>query len=193
MINTKIGEFLKKLATKEPTPGGGSVSGLVASMGFGLTEMVIHLTIGKKGYEDVEDEMKSILEKSIKLREECLTLVKEDVNAFAGLMNAFKISKDNPKREQILQDAYIEATLVPLRQATICSKGLALASVVMEKGNKNVMSDTKAAMYFLHSCIKTSLDIIELNKSYIKDKKTKERIQRRYNFIVGEIYKYRII
>jgi len=55
-----IKEFLEKIASNSPAPGGGSVAALSAALAASLTEMVAKLTIGKKGYEAVEDEMRAV-------------------------------------------------------------------------------------------------------------------------------------
>ena len=51
-------KFIEAAASKEPVPGGGSVAALAGALGTSLGHMVGALTVGKKKYADVEDEMK---------------------------------------------------------------------------------------------------------------------------------------
>ena len=93
LTNQKITDFLQKTASGTPVPGGGSVSALSAALGAGLTEMVANLTIAKKGYEAVENEMKEIAETAQNLREKLVTEVDKDANAYQDVLAAFKLPK----------------------------------------------------------------------------------------------------
>jgi len=64
LIDMKITEFLDTLASDAPAPGGGSAAALSGAIASGLISMVCRLTIGKKGYEDVEESIKAHLEKN---------------------------------------------------------------------------------------------------------------------------------
>ena len=78
-------EFSDLLASRAPVPGGGSVSALVGALGAGLGNMVGHLTIGKKKYADVEDEMLKCMEETDALRIKLLKLVQQDIDIFQPL------------------------------------------------------------------------------------------------------------
>ena len=56
-----IQEFLDVLSSKEPVPGGGGASALAGALGNALGQMVVNLTVGKKKYAEVEDEMQKYL------------------------------------------------------------------------------------------------------------------------------------
>jgi formiminotetrahydrofolate cyclodeaminase len=75
-------KYLDDLAAKLPAPGGGSASALTASLGISLISMVVNFTLGKPKYAKYENELKTILEESEKLREEFLNLVDLDVVAY---------------------------------------------------------------------------------------------------------------
>ena len=68
MTKYPVNDFLEKLASEAPTPGGGSVSALIGALGAALVSMVANLTVGKKKYEIVEQEVKKILFDSEALR-----------------------------------------------------------------------------------------------------------------------------
>ena len=64
MKNMTIKEFAMQTASNEPVPGGGSISALAGALAAALTEMVAGLTIGKKKYAEVEEEMKEAVERA---------------------------------------------------------------------------------------------------------------------------------
>ena len=74
------GQFVEETAGKAPVPGGGSVSALAGALGAALGRMVASLTIGKKKYADVEEEMIRLAEEADRLRQDLMDLVQADLN-----------------------------------------------------------------------------------------------------------------
>ncbi|MDD4364096.1 MAG: cyclodeaminase/cyclohydrolase family protein, partial [Atribacterota bacterium] len=66
----KLKNFMDSLASKSPTPGGGSVAALTGAMSAALLSMVSNLTLGKKKYLDVEEDIKKLLKQSETLRDD---------------------------------------------------------------------------------------------------------------------------
>jgi formiminotetrahydrofolate cyclodeaminase len=122
---TDLKDFLGELASDSPTPGGGSVAALCGAMAAALTSMVANLTVGKKKYVDVEEEMVRVLGESEALRVELAQMVEEDAEAFDRVMAAMKLPKETPDDEG--------------RQV------ITLARVAAEKGNRNAVSDAGVA------------------------------------------------
>ncbi|MHA2309618.1 MAG: cyclodeaminase/cyclohydrolase family protein, partial [Candidatus Heimdallarchaeaceae archaeon] len=94
LIGMKITDFLNELASSAPAPGGGAAAAIAGAMGAALGSMVARLTIGKEGYEDVEDLFKEKLRRTEELRKELTELVDKDANAFSGVIAAFGLPKD---------------------------------------------------------------------------------------------------
>ena len=82
MVDKASGEFLEMLASKAPVPGGGGAAALGGAIGMALSNMVGNLTVGKKRYADVEDEVKDLLEKGYKIIDELKALVDKDAEVF---------------------------------------------------------------------------------------------------------------
>ena len=99
LVQFSVEEFLEELATDSPAPGGGSVAAFSGSMGAGLVSMVCRLTIGKKGYEEVESLMVESLEESERIRKSLTSLVDEDTEAFNQVMAAFRMPKDTAEEK----------------------------------------------------------------------------------------------
>ena len=70
--------FTEELASPAPTPGGGGASALIGAIGVGLADMVGELTVGKKKYADVEEEIKALMAEAQEIRREFLRLIDAD-------------------------------------------------------------------------------------------------------------------
>ena len=117
LVDNTITSYLDKAAAGTAVPGGGSVAALNAALAAGLTEMVANLTLGKKGYEAVEDEMKTIVEKASRLRTKLTASIDQDADAYTEVMAAYKLPKTTDEetavRKQKIQEAIKHAALVP--------------------------------------------------------------------------------
>jgi formiminotetrahydrofolate cyclodeaminase len=138
-------DFLHALASGAPTPGGGSAAAVLGAMGAALVSMVANLTIGKKGYEAVDPEMRILLADAEALRAHLTGLVAQDVAAFDALMAAYRLPKatDDEKlgRSAAIQAGLRLATEAPLACARGCAAAVRLAARAVEHGNRNVISD----------------------------------------------------
>ncbi len=151
--------YLDDLAAKLPAPGGGSAAAMTAAMACALISMVVNFTLGKPKYAKYENELKKILEKSEKLREEFLELVDLDVLAYK--------SKDLEK-----------ALNIPLRVCRLCLEALRLCPALINKGNVNLISDTAVAGVFLESAFAAAYFNVEINLKLMGDKKLTKNIRK---------------
>ncbi|GAH10885.1 unnamed protein product, partial [marine sediment metagenome] len=160
LIDKKVSNFLNELASNLPTPGGGSVAALAGALGAALISMVGNLTVGKKKYEDVEEDIKKILSSSEKLRYELSQLIEEDVKVFNNFMATYKMPKETEDEKRIraekIQKSLIEAAKVPLRVAYKCLDILSLSKEVAEKGNINVVSDAGVAVLMAEAALESA-------------------------------------
>ena len=174
MIKDKsIQQFLDELASKAPTPGGGSAAAIMGAMGAALVSMVCNLTMGKKNYEAVEDDMKEVLERAENLRERLTDMMRADVEAFDRVMAAYGLPKDSDEqrqaRSQAIQEALKTATDVPLQCARASAEVVELSRAVAEKGNRNVMSDAGVAVVAGYAALRSAALNVHVNTAAIKD------------------------
>jgi glutamate formiminotransferase/formiminotetrahydrofolate cyclodeaminase len=138
--------FLDQLASASPTPGGGSAAAHAGAAAAALVCMVARLTVGKKKYEAVKEQMWQTIEEAETLRQQLNQAVNEDAAAFEAVMNAFKLPKDTPSqqeaRNQAIETATYQAAQVPLRVARLAVQTLELAVRMAENGNLNAISDS---------------------------------------------------
>ena len=107
-------QFLKELASKEPTPGGGGASALLGSVSASLCSMVANLTTGKKKYAQYQEDIERILKEMETGIWKIHSFIEKDAVAFAPLAQAYSIPKDQPDREQILEKALLDAAVLPM-------------------------------------------------------------------------------
>jgi methenyltetrahydrofolate cyclohydrolase len=173
LANHKITEYLDKAAAGTAVPGGGSVAALNAALAAGLTEMVANLTIGKKGYEDVEDEMKTIAEEASQLRTKLTAAIDQDADAYTEVMAAYKLPKTTDQetavRKQKIQDAIKHAALVPLEVARDALAVIELAGQAIRKGNKNAASDGAVAAINARTGALAAIYNVKINLGSIND------------------------
>jgi formiminotetrahydrofolate cyclodeaminase len=174
MIKDKtIQVFLDELASKSSTPGGGSAAAIIGAMGAALISMVANLTVGKKNYEAVEGEIKTILARSEALRTQLTDMVKADVDVFNKVMGAYGLPKDTDEqkaqRTEAIQTALKEATDVPLACAKLCAEVINLCLPVAEKGNKGVISDAGVAVLAGYAALRSAALNVYINIGGIKD------------------------
>src|ERR1700732_2151305 len=91
--HSSIQTFLDDLASERPTPGGGGAAALCGAIGAALVSMVANLTIGKKNFEAVSEELKIVNAKAEALRAELFHAVDEDVAAFNAVMGAYGLPR----------------------------------------------------------------------------------------------------
>jgi len=165
--------FLDQLASSSPAPGGGSVAALSGALGAALTSMVCNLTIGKKKYAGVEEDLKKVLAQSEALRRQFLELTEKDTAAFNKVMEAFGLPKDTEPQKALraaaIREATKEATLVPLEVMKHCIDALALAQEVAAKGNVNSVSDAGVSGLMLHAASQGAALNVRINLNGLDD------------------------
>ncbi len=174
MIRDKsIQAFLDELASKSATPGGGSAAAIMGAMSAALVSMVCNLTIGRRNYEAVEQELKTALTRSEDLRRRLSDMVRADVEAFDRVMGAYGMPKGTEREQQArseaIQAALKAATEVPLDCARACAEIISLSKVVAEKGNRNAVSDAGVAVLAGYAALKSAALNVYVNTGAIRD------------------------
>mgnify|MGYP005839727577 CR=1 FL=1 len=168
-----LNRFLDALASKEPVPGGGSGAALAGALGAALVSMVCNLTIGKKGYEAVEQEMRSLLAQSEAIRAELPQLLEADTQAYGRVMAAYRMPRNTEEekrtRDAAMQERLKEAADVPLKIAERCGQIVALALPAARMGNKWAVSDAGVAALLGEASLHSALLNVEINLASIQD------------------------
>ena len=168
-----VAGFIDELASDSPAPGGGSVSALNGAIAAALTSMVGNLTIGKKKYADVEEEMREIVSRVTEIQKELLEAVDKDSDAFNVVFAAFKWPKET-EEEKEARSAEIQrgtkiAADVPMRVAEKAAELMPLIEKVIMKGNQNSITDACCAMMACRYAVIGALLNVRINLGSIKD------------------------
>jgi methenyltetrahydrofolate cyclohydrolase len=173
LTDKPVSTFLDELASAAPAPGGGSVAATSGALGAALVSMVCNLTLGKKGYEDVQDDIQDLLARSEALRHDLTELLEEDVKAYTGYSLAAKMPRgtdeEKAERAKAMQAALKNATDVPLRIAEAAVKVMDLCMPAAEKGNKWAVSDAGVAVLMAEAALRSAALNVLINLGSLKD------------------------
>ncbi len=161
--------WIDELAGGAPTPGGGSAAALAGTLAAALVAMVARLTIGKKAYAGVDAQARDILAEAEQLRAELRRLVDEDAAAYAGVSQAYKIPKADPRRAQAIDDALLAAARPPADVVKHGRRLLALAQTIEHIGNKNAVSDARVAGMLARTAIDGATENVNANLAGVSD------------------------
>ena len=162
-------EFVTVLASSEPAPGGGGASALVGALGTALGNMVGSLTVGKKKYADVEEEILALKAKCDQLQNELLDQVPADAEGFVPLAKAYGIPKDDPTREAVLEEATVIACKVPVHIMELCCEALEAIKTFADKGSRLAVSDAGCGAVIVKSAMQAAYSLGYLTGSKTND------------------------
>ncbi len=167
-------DFIKRLASPSPAPGGGAASAFVSIVSTALVSMVSELTVGKKGYEAYYDEIKKIEEEAKKITEDLRELMSKDEEAFNVLMAAYKLPKgtdeEKKKREDEIQKAVRGAIDVPWAIAYKAYDILKITKYLAEHGNRSAITDTASGALLAHAAAKAAIYNVRINLKSVRDR-----------------------
>lgn len=180
----KVGliDFIEEVASKRPVPGGGSVAATSGAMSAALLSMVCGLTIGKRKYQEVEGELKEVLQTVGRLKEELKDLVVKDAESYQRVMDARKLTQhteiEEKRRDAAIQEATKQAASVPLKVMEKSLEVLKLSQTVAEKGNVNAVSDAGVAALMARAAILGAGYNVKINLGSIEDESFVEQTKK---------------
>lgn len=190
LADLTIKDFLAETAGSAPVPGGGSISALNGAIAAALTEMVAHLTIGKKKYAEVEGQMKTIAIEAALIRERLTEYIDKDSEAYDRVFSAFKLPKETSEqqvvRENEIQRTTKEAALVPMKVAQEIGSVMETIIYVAHKGNQNAVTDACVAMMAARTCVLGALLNVRINLTSIRDEEFVERMRKQADELEAE-------
>ncbi len=182
--------FLDALASKAPVPGGGGAAAMGGAIGMALSNMVGNLTVGKKKFADVEDEVKELIEKGCRIIEELKALVDKDAEVFEPLSKAYGLPKDTPEQAEhkarVMEQCSITACSVPLEIMRKCYAGIKIHERMGQIGTKLAISDVGCGVVFLKAALISGRLNVMINLGAIKDHKFVEDATREMNRILDD-------
>lgn len=165
-----LAQYLGRLASDSPTPGGGSVAALVAALGAGLGSMVAAFTVGREKYAAVEEDVRAILDGLGTEGQALLDLVQADMNAYGAFRAAYSRPKDDPGRPEAIQEALRASLAVPVAVLESALRVARLLPELLEKGNPNLISDVGCAAALLEGAAEAAYMNVAVNLPSISDR-----------------------
>ena len=178
-------EFVNVLASKEPVPGGGGASSLVGAIGMALGNMVGSLTLGKKKYADVQDDIIALKAKSDALQADFFALMRRDAEVFEPLSRAYGMPKETEaekaEKEKVMAAALKECCAVPLEIMRKCCEAIDLHDEFAKKGTAIAISDVGCGVICCKAALQAASLNVFINTKSMTDRKLAEENNRLAN------------
>ncbi len=192
-------DFIAELSSKAPVPGGGGASALVGAVGTALGGMVGSLTVGKKKYADVEEEIRALMAKADSLMADMLRLIDRDAEAFEPLSRAYGMPKETEEqkaeKDRVMELCLKEACSVPMEIMEKCCEAIELQAGFASKGSSLAISDAGVGVAFCKAALQGASLNVFINTNSMKDRQYAEKLNARadellkkYTALADEIY-----
>lgn len=189
-LSHSLQQYFDELSSNAPTPGGGNVAALCGALASSLGAMVCGLTIGKKKYVEVEAEIIELKAKLESYQKEFFDLGQKDNAAFDKVMDAFKLPKETESEKETRSKAIEEATLgaaaVPEEVMKKSKEILPILKSIIEKGNKNSLSDAGVAISLISTASKGAYMNVLINCSSLSNQTIAHEIKKRADIVLEE-------
>ena len=174
--------FVEILASKAPVPGGGGASALVGAIGTALGNMVGSLTLGKKKYADVEEDIIALKSRCDNIQDKLLKLVVEDAEVFEPLSKAYGMPKETDEEKEakakVMAVVLKEASEVPLKIMECCCESIDIMGQFAEKGSKIAVSDAGVGVIMCKAALKGASLNVFINTKSMADRELAECINK---------------
>ena len=192
-------EFVEVLASKAPVPGGGGASALVGAIGTALGNMVGSLTVGKKKYADVEEEMWELKAKSDKLQAELLRLIERDAEVFEPLSKAYGMPRateeEKAEKARVMEIVLKDACSVPMEIMEKCCEAIDIIVEFAAKGSALAISDAGVGVAFCKAALKGASLNVYINTKSMQNREYAEELNakcdamlEKYTKIADEVF-----
>src|SRR6266446_5921609 len=190
LVKMNVREFCNETLSDSPAPGGGSVAALMGALGASLGGMVANLSAGKRGWDDKLEYFSNWAVKAQQLKDELLSLVDEDTNAFNKVMDAFGLPRDSAEekaaRAAAIEQATKHAAEVPLKVMETAAKCYELLSQMAGNGNPASISDVGVGTLATRACIEGAAMNVRINLGQLKDQKFKSALRQKVQEICAD-------
>ncbi len=174
----KVCDFIAKLASDSAVPGGGGAAALTAALSSALSSMVFNLTVGKKSYEALSEDIKAMVNSALlkckNMNMEFQDYISKDGEAFSALMEAYKLPKDSVEhtgfRETKIEEGLNKAMGVPFSLAKEIIVLFEYIDIAAQYGNKNVISDAGVSAILAYAAVESCILNVKVNLQFISNK-----------------------
>jgi formiminotetrahydrofolate cyclodeaminase len=176
LLSMTVRQFVAATAGKTPTPGGGSVAGVVGSLAVALGEMALNFSIGKKKFAEHADEHRHLLSRFGRAREMFQQLVADDIAAFTTYQEASRLA-DGPQKDQAMEIATAAAIDVPREAAKLALAVLGDLETLAKMCNQYLISDLVAAAALCEAVSRLCDYNVRINIVNVRDRGAAEQLR----------------
>jgi len=180
MMNDGYMSILEQIASKSPTPGGGTVAALTLAHAHSLAVMVSRLTIGKEKWQEGHEISNLIINSSIETLEKSISLADDDSLAFDKVMESYRMPRGNDVEIESRKLAILESTIGAAQTPSeIAEEGLKLLSLLPDLarfGNLNAITDLAASSELAYTAVYIATLNVKINVDTMSNEKL-DRIQ----------------
>ena len=185
-----IQEFLDVLSSKEPVPGGGGASALAGALGNALGQMVANLTMGKKKYAQVEDEIKELAERMKGIQGQFSALADQDAKVFAPLAKCYSLpsgtEEEKAYKAEVMEARLLDASLVPMEIMEKASEMLEIMDILADKGSRMAVSDVGVGVQFIRTALLGAVMNVYINTKSMKNREKAEEMNEKAERLIKE-------
>lgn len=185
-----IQEFLDVLSSKEPVPGGGGASALAGALGNALGQMVSNLTIGKKKYALVEDEIKELAERMKGIQGQFTQLADQDAKVFAPLAKCYSLpsgtEEEKAYKAEVMEARLLDASLVPMEIMEKAAEMLEIMDILADKGSRMAVSDVGVGVQFIRTALLGAVMNVYINTKSMKNREKAEEMNEKAERLIKE-------
>ena len=188
--NMTIQGFLDVLSSKEPVPGGGGASALAGALGNALGQMVANLTIGKKKYALVEDEIKELAERMKGIQGQFSALADQDAKVFAPLAKCYSLpsgtEEEKAYKAEVMEARLLDASLVPMEIMEKAWEMLEIMDILADKGSRMAVSDVGVGVQFIRTALLGAVMNVYINTKSMKNREKAEEMNEKAERLIKE-------
>ena len=187
MYYEKMNSILNDIENREIEIAGGSVVGIVLSTINSLIKYISNLTLDKKNYENVQENIKVIMEKTEELKEKALETIDNDKEILEEILKAYKLRKENSIN---YQQVCKKAVNFCMDVVNIANETLKLSDEISKVGNKMLSSDFKICKYYSIASVQSAMENVYINLKAVEDEEYTNRIESECKEILEGIQKF---
>jgi formiminotetrahydrofolate cyclodeaminase len=173
LLDKPVRELLAAFSSPDPTPGGGSASGVSSAIGASLLMMVAALPKTRSGADDEKAALALAARALTAVRQQLAEAIDADATAYEQVVAAYKLPKappeEQPARKAAIQRALKAATDVPLGVMRLSVAALDEAETVAANGHKGAASDVGVAVALLRAGLYGAGLNVDINLGRIQD------------------------
>ena len=185
-----IQEFLDVLSSKEPVPGGGGASALAGALSNALGQVVANLTIGKKKYALVEDEIKELAERMKGIQGQFSALADQDAKVFAPLAKCYSLpsgtEEEKAYKAEVMEARLLDASLVPMEIMEKAWEMLEIMDILADKGSRMAVSDVGVGVQFIRTALLGAVMNVYINTKSMKNREKAEEMNEKAERLIKE-------